>query len=200
MMNIEEHYRELFSKYGDSYKAAQWSDRITQEKRFEVLCQIGDLKEKKILDFGCGTGDLATYLKKNNVNVNYYGVDIVDELLNCAKEKHPDFKFGKLEEFYGVKFDYILISGVFNNKMVDNVTFYQNTLELLKDFCISGIAFNMLSKYVDFYNDELYYEYPENVFKYSKENITPYVVIRNEYQLKENIIPFEFTTYLYMKE
>lgn len=199
-MDIKEHYRNLFNKYGDSYEAAQWSDRVTQEKRFEILCQIDELNGKKILDFGCGTGDLATYLHKKGIVVDYTGVDIVDELLECAKQKHPNHRFSKLEDIQGMKFDYILISGVFNNKINNNVQFYKNTLSSLKVLCKYGIAFNMLSKYVDFYDEGLFYEYPENIFKYSKENLTPYVVIRNEYNLKENVIPFEFTTYLYMKE
>lgn len=199
-MDIKEHYRNLFKIYGDSYQAAQWSNRETQEKRFEVLTQIANLEGKSILDFGCGTGDLAHYLDKINVKVTYTGVDIVDELLDCAKEKYPRHRFGKLEDFSGEKFDFVLISGVFNNKIEDNTQFYQNTLIALKEFCKEGIAFNMLSKYVDFYDEKLFYEYPENVFKFSKEHMTPYIVTRNEYALKEKIIPFEFTTYLYMKE
>lgn len=199
-MNVEEHYRSLFKIYGDSYKSAQWSNRETQEKRFEILAEISNLNYKKVLDFGCGTGDLASYFEKMGLNVEYTGVDIVEELLACAKLKHPKHRFGKLEEFDGEKFDFVLISGVFNNKFDNNEEFYRETLIELKPFCNEGIAFNMLSKYVDFYDDHLFYEYPEKVFKFAKEHLTPYVVIRNEYELKENIIPFEFTTYLYMKE
>lgn len=198
MEKIEEHYRRLFQLYGDSYKSAQWSDRLTQNKRFKVLCDIENLNGKKILDFGCGTGDLATFLKEENINVQYTGVDLVDELLECARKKHPEFSFGKLEQFEDQKFDYILISGVFNNKIDDNRKFYENTLKKLSNQANKGIAFNLLSNYVDYYDENLFYENPENVFKYAK-TLTPYVMIRNEYQLKENIIPFEFTTYLYFK-
>ena len=35
-MNITEHYRELFKKYGDGPEAVQWSNVETQEKRFEI--------------------------------------------------------------------------------------------------------------------------------------------------------------------
>ena len=199
-MNIEEHYRCLFQTYGDSYKSAQWSNRETQEKRFEILTEISNLTNKRILDFGCGTGDLASYFEKKNIAVDYTGVDIVEELLDCAKIKHPQHKFGKLAEFEGEKFDFIIISGVFNNKFDNNEQFYMETLSTLKTRCNEGIAFNMLSKYVDYYDEHLFYEYPEKVFKFAKENITPYVVIRNEYELKDGVIPFEFTTYLYLKE
>lgn len=198
MENIKEHYRNLFQLYGDSYKSAQWSDRATQNKRFKVLCDIADLNGKKVLDFGCGTGDLATFLKEEDINVRYTGVDIVDELLECAREKHPEYSFGNLEQFEDQQFDYILISGVFNNKIDDNRKFYESTLKKLSNQANEGIAFNLLSNYVDYYDENLFYENPEDVFKYVK-TLTPYVTIRNEYQLKEKIIPFEFTTYLYFK-
>lgn len=199
-MNIEEHYRALFNEFGDSHKSAQWSDQETQFKRFQILSEIEDLNGKKILDFGCGTGEFATFLKKKNIDVDYTGVDIVLEFLECAKEKFPSHRFEKFEDIKDEEFDYIFISGVFNNLIDDNEKFYQGILKDLVNLAKKGIAFNMLSSYVDYYDEGLFYVKPENIFGFVKSEITPYVVLRNEYQLKENIIPFEFTCYLYMKE
>lgn len=199
-MNIEEHYRELFKQFGDSHKSAQWSDQETQFKRFKILSEIDDLTGKKVLDFGCGTGELATFLKNNNIMVDYTGVDLVIEMLACGKEKHPQHRFELFETIKNEKFDYIFISGVFNNLIEDNRAFYQTILKELAPLAKQGIALNMLSHYVDYRDEGLFYEKPEEVFAFGKNEITPYVVVRNEYQLKENIIPFEFTVYLYMKE
>lgn len=201
-MDIQEHYKSLFKKYGDSHKSSQWADRESQEKRFQYLLEIVDKKDlegKKILDFGCGTGHLATYLKEQNIDVEYTGIDIVTELLECAKVKHPEFSFYNVDECPEEKYDYIIISGVFNNKIENNLKFFQDTLENLVKKCEKGISFNMLSHYVDYYDEKLFYFKPEEVFCFLKENISPYVVIRNEYQLKPNTIPFEFTSYIYMK-
>ncbi|MGF9976251.1 class I SAM-dependent DNA methyltransferase [Viridibacillus arvi] len=198
-MDIGKHYKNLFDKYGDSFKSAQWADKESQEKRFQILLGIEDIENSRILDFGCGTGHLATYLKRMNINVNYTGVDIVPEFISCAKEKHPEYNFYLNTELPNQKYDYIFISGVFNNKLEDNRGFYEKTLLDLSNFCNKGIAFNMLSHYVEYYDEGLFYENPETIFKFVKQNISPYIVIRNEYQLKKDIIPFEFTTYIYMK-
>jgi hypothetical protein len=50
---------------------------------------------------------------------------------------------------------------------------------------------------VDYFDDGLFYEYPEMVFKFAKTHLSQRVSIRNEYQLKPGVLPFEFTTYIY---
>jgi ubiquinone/menaquinone biosynthesis C-methylase UbiE len=46
-------------------------------------------KEDKILDFGCGNGRLLEILREKDVD--YYGVDVSQELVNLAKERYPQF-------------------------------------------------------------------------------------------------------------
>ncbi|MBD2327193.1 class I SAM-dependent methyltransferase [Alkalinema sp. FACHB-956] len=199
-MNLVEHYRNLFLQYGDSPEASQWRDRETQENRFAILTEIADLHDQSILDFGCGTGHLANYLKSREISVNYTGVDIVSEVLQCGQKKYPEFRFCQMDEITpSEKFDYVLISGVFNNLVENNRLFYQSTLTECFSRARKGLAFNLLSHYVDYYDQGLFYEYPEVVFKFAKEHLSPYVVLRNDYQLKPGIIPFEFTTYIYRR-
>jgi hypothetical protein len=60
-----------------------------------------------------------------------------------------------------------------------------------------GLAFNMMSAYVDYQDPGLFYEYPENVFGFLKKEITPYVALRNDYEVKPGVVPFDFTVYAY---
>lgn len=198
-MDLQQHYRNLFNQYGDSFKAAQWADETSQEKRFKILIEIADIRNSSILDFGCGTGHLATYLKKLGIPVEYTGVDIVKELIDCAKEKHTDHSFYLSEELVTQQYDYIFISGVFNNKLLNNRDFYKKQLIKLLPYAKKGIAFNMLSHYVDYYDDNLFYEKPESVFGFIKKEISPFVVLRNDYEIKKGVLPYEFTTYIYIK-
>lgn len=198
-MDLQKHYKNLFTKYGDSFKTAQWSDERSQEKRFEVLLEVGDMRNCSILDYGCGTGHLATYLNKMEIPVNYTGVDIVEELIDCAQKKHAEHSFFLVEDFITKQYDYIFISGVFNNKILDNRTFYRDKLMELLPYARKGIAFNMLSHYVDYYDESLFYEKPEAVFEFIKNEMSPFVVLRNDYELKEGVIPYEFTIYIYIK-
>lgn len=194
---ISKKYKELIRKYGDSPEAAQWSSRETQEKRFAILAGIGDLNGTRILDFGCGPGHLGTYLKSKNVHFNYTGVDIVEDFFDIARKNNPDARFGSLQEFEHEKFDYIIISGVFNNKRRDNRKFYQASLKKLFNMCTRGVAFNLMSTYVDYKSDNLFYESPERVLRFIKQKLTQFVCLRHDYEVKPGLVPFEFAVYAY---
>ena len=62
-----------------------------------------------------------------------------------------------------------------------------------------GIIFNSLTKYVDYEDENLFYSYPDEVIKYCFENLSKYIVLRTNYQLKENTIPFEYSLCVYKK-
>jgi len=198
-MELAEHFQQLFIKYGDSPEANQWSSLETQEKRFEVLTSIADLHETKILDFGCGTAHLVDYLNQRGIKVDYTGVDIVEEMLEFAGNKYPEYNFCRLQEALRDTYDYAFVSGTFNNLINNNKKFYRETIKDLFSVVNKGLAFNMLSAYVDYYDAGLFYEKPEDVFAYIKKEVSPYVVLRNDYQIKSGIIPFEFTVYVYRR-
>ena len=40
-----------------------------------------------MLDVGCATGELIYYLETQFPDVNYYGIDVSDDMLNLAKRK-----------------------------------------------------------------------------------------------------------------
>ena len=195
--DLQAHYRDLLRQHGDSPQAVQYSSRETQERRFEKLVDVADLNGCSILDFGCGTGQLQDYLLRHGVNVQYHGVDIVDEFLTLCQEKFPQGRFGQLQDFQGQQFDYVLVAGVFNNLMEDNAAFYQSTLKTLFGMASKGLSFNMMSAYVDYQDEGLFYEYPEKVFAFLKREVTPFVALRNEYEVKPGVPPFDFTVYAY---
>ena len=73
-----------------------------------------------VLDFGSGLGDLATYMRNNGYQGAYQGVELVPEFVDHSKEflrKFKDIKFaGSLMDINDKKYDWSIISGVFNNK------------------------------------------------------------------------------------
>lgn len=194
---MKAHYRELLRKFGDGAESAQYSSRVSQERRFEILVQIADLNGASILDFGCGSGHLATYLNSRNMEFSYTGVDIVEEFFDVARAKNPGARFGLLEEFAQEKFDFVFVSGVFNNKRKGNRKFYQDSLRTLFGMCTKGIAFNMMSTYVDYKDAGLFYESPERAFGFVKQELTPFVCLRHDYEVKPGVVPFEYAIYAY---
>jgi hypothetical protein len=59
-----------------------------------------------------------------------------------------------------------------------------------------GYAFNMLSRFVDYFDDELYYEDPLHAFRFCKEQLSPLVTLRHDYAVRPGSIPFEFSIYV----
>ncbi len=53
--------------------------------------------EEKVLDLGCGNGRLLEILK--NKEIDYFGIDISEKLIEMTKEKYPGAKFQRADVF-----------------------------------------------------------------------------------------------------
>ncbi|OUR64413.1 hypothetical protein A9Q79_07965 [Methylophaga sp. 42_25_T18] len=143
------------------------------------------------------------YLLQTNFSGRYLGLDFVAEFVELAKNKYgnnPNVEFSVCDlavDAIPKGYDYILLSGVFNNKMEQNKTFMLDTIEKMFSSCNKGIAFNAMSTYVDYEAEELFYSNPLDIFDFCKRNITPRVALKHDYLVKKNSIPFEYTLYLY---
>jgi SAM-dependent methyltransferase len=86
---------------------------------------------KKVMEIGCGTGDLLAALKPSYGT----GVDISPKMIERAREKYPSLRFyaGVLQDvILEEKFDYIILSGLIG-ELEDIQTFLQS----LSRFCTS---------------------------------------------------------------
>lgn len=198
---LSKHYGGLVKRHGDSPESAQYADRETQERRMAVLCEIGVTKQSKVLDFGCGTGQLLSYLQRMlGYEGEYVGYDISPEAIELAQSAHPAGRFevrNILDHPAEERFDYVLVSGVFNNLISDNRAFFEAISRRLMAQAEIGYAFNMLSRYVDYLDDGLYYEDPMHVFRFCKEQLSPLVTLRHDYAVRPGSIPFEFSIYVH---
>jgi SAM-dependent methyltransferase len=196
-----EHYQTLLKKHGDSPQALQYRDAETQFARFKILSEIAS-PLNSVLDVGCGLAHLYLYLQSTGFSGKYVGVDIVPEFAQLAAETFKDEKNVTITHASGLEplptgTDFALLSGVFNNRMDDNKGFMQATLHQMFAAANKGISFNAMSRYVDYYDDTLYYVDPMEVFAFCKNELGGYPVLRHDYVLSENGFPFEFAIYVY---
>lgn len=198
--HLKKFYKNEFTIYGDSHSSVRYASKESQWKRYDILTQISNLQNKSILDYGCGTGHLLEYLNEKAIVINdYIGVDILPEFLQVAKEKFPSATF--LESLFDCNrpFDFGIVSGTFNDTLSDNRNFWQQAISELFISCREGIAFNLMSKYVDYENPNLFYESPSYVLDFVKKNLSPFVTIRHDYLCKVDSVPYEFSVYVYKK-
>jgi SAM-dependent methyltransferase len=97
---------------------------------------IRDKKINKILDYGCGTGQLVKALKKKGLDV--YGMDSSDEAIEIGKKNNVDIikinnlEFDKLK--YEKNFDLIIISHVLEHQKKKSMgNFLKNLKYMIKD-------------------------------------------------------------------
>lgn len=197
---IIKEYDENLIKYGNSPKSVGLLNLHTLEKRLSILAEVGNLKNSKILDFGCGIGYLYSYLKKKNFKGEYVGYDISNEMINFARKKFKGVRFENKDIFkskINERFDYVIINTTFNININKNLNWIKKTLKVLFKKTDKAIAFNNMTSYVDYFDKKLYYVQPEKIFKFCKLELSPLVSLRHDYQIKDKKLPYEFTTYVY---
>ncbi|MCK5113472.1 MAG: class I SAM-dependent methyltransferase, partial [Phycisphaerae bacterium] len=127
-----------------------WAAPETQQLRFEILTKNVALRGQSLLDVGCGLGDLVTYLEKQNVSVDYTGVDVVEQMVERAEHLHPSRRFECADIFNnpaaldGEKFDVVFCSGAMNLDLGNNLEFAKVALPAMLSHTRGTLAVNML--------------------------------------------------------
>ena len=192
---IVQRYQNRLNKYGQDIKALASGVKERQRIRFNVLSEVGELNNCSVLDVGCGFADFFQYLIDEGIDVDYTGYDICPDFIEVCKNRYPDADFEVKDiqtDTIQHKFDYVISSQTFNNRLMydDNESLIKDVIKRAFEISNIGIAIDMLTTYVDFREEHLYYYNPEMIFKFCK-SITKRVALRHDYPL------FEFAIYMY---
>jgi hypothetical protein len=144
-----EPYRRAASQHGDRFGSLLWASPATQAARFDAICRLADMDGRRVLDAGCGRGDLMDFLLEREVEPReYIGIEAVDELAAAAMRKnfagarivHGDFV--REPRLLEVGAEVIVFSGSLNT--VDSAQFY---LSLRQGWEAAGevLVFNFLA-------------------------------------------------------
>jgi hypothetical protein len=147
--NYLEPYRQAASRYGDRFGSLLWASPATQAARFDAICRLAEMHERRVLDAGCGRADLMDFLLARDIEPKeYIGIEAVDELAAAAKRKqlpnarivHADFVREPMLLQAGA--DVIVFSGSLNT--LEPEQFY---LSLRQAFEAAGqtLVFNFLA-------------------------------------------------------
>ncbi|MEO6708097.1 MAG: methyltransferase domain-containing protein, partial [Planctomycetota bacterium] len=132
-------------------RAVDWGSRASQELRFSVLASIADLNGARVLDVGCGQGDLYAWLCARGIRCDYSGIDLSPEMVALARKRFPErsFEVGNLLDTSAVSamHDYVLASGIFYLRAHQPEQYMQTMVERMFARCTRGLAFNSLSSW-----------------------------------------------------
>lgn len=178
-----ERYQTRFYKEGVSYKTLGWGCTEDQVKRFEVLLQNINFKNKSVMDIGCGFADFYGYLKQKEICCNYIGVDIIPEFLECCCKKYPEATFIKanimLDKDILPKTDIVVTTGTLNLKLDDI-----DNMEYTKDFMRNAYEKTEELMSIDFLSTKLTSSYPKEDFVYYHD---PLKLLEYSFELTDNI-------------
>jgi cyclopropane fatty-acyl-phospholipid synthase-like methyltransferase len=138
-------YQKLTQKYADNHKSLHWSSEEVQFKRYEILIKDEVVTQNKsLLDIGCGKGDVLHYLDMLAYCGAYTGLDLVDELLELAKNKFSNQAHFSNKDFlskeFNSKYDVIIASGLF---AFGNQALFENIIRKAYLLCNDYVAFNL---------------------------------------------------------
>jgi SAM-dependent methyltransferase len=139
-------YQKAIKKYGISSLGVHWNNKFAQYKRFDVLTAFikKDIKEKILIDVGCGFGDYYKYLYDNNLlPKKYIGIDCEDFMIDISKQrfKNQDFKIKNVLTDVLPQADYLVCSGALNILTQEEIyIFIQKCFDASK----VGFVFNLL--------------------------------------------------------
>jgi ubiquinone/menaquinone biosynthesis C-methylase UbiE len=197
--SVTARYLERFHKYGIHVDTLKSGGAGKQLVRHMVHASMFDLKDKHVLDVGCGIAMFYEYLRSLPTQIaSYTGFDIVEPFLASNRERFPEARFENIDIFVDPLTSYspdiVFMSQVFNNKYLnaDNEEIAMEAIRRFFGIAKEGLAIDFMTSYVDFNEKELHYFSPEKMFSFAK-GLTRTVALRHDY------LPFEFTLFLYKK-
>lgn len=207
-LDIVKHYEDCFSAHGDNCKGVDWPNRPDALKRYKIMLDVIRFDDNAdanarygILDLGCGLGHMYEYMKSTGFPYDYSGADISEVFVNECRIKFPEVSFVRLDilkddiSLLGRKPDYIIMNGLFTEKCnlsyEDMKEYFEAFIKKAYELCKKGIAFNVMSKDVDWERDDLFHLPLSELSSFLTRDLTRRYIIRNDYGL------YEYTTYVY---
>ena len=196
-------YEQCLADHGDSFRGVGWTKSQEEtDRRYSVMLEIAEpvpSEGASLIDFGCGAAHLYEYMLRTGRgrDLEYIGVDASERFLAIAKSKFPQLHFLRGDGIDGlpVHADYVIMNGIFTvradltqEEMWDYV---RRVLRGVYPSARRGIAFNVMSKHVDWERRDLFHLPTDVLTGFITRELSRHFIIRHDYGL------YEYTTYVF---
>jgi SAM-dependent methyltransferase len=188
-------YEDKVRRFGYDHRGLGFRTRTSQEKRFTALLQLGDFHQRRLLDVGCGFGDLLEFLRERGIQPIYTGIDICQPMVARCRERFA-MSAGRfvvadaLEYRPDEPYDYVVASGIFGLDADSMRLYIAPTVRRMFSWARVGMAANFLSTRSTAPAAERIYVDPAEALQMGLA-LTPAV------QLDHTYLPNDFTLHLY---
>ncbi len=184
-------YKKEFELYGKDVRSLGWS-KHSQELRFETLKQMVEIRDKSLLDIGCGFADLFTYLKKANLLPSkYVGIEPFEPFYKISEQNLKDDLTAsvfccEIENFSSEKnFDVVVAIGICNLKIQDNYQYLFDLIDrmilLSKDLVFVSVLSNSAPNELQDLNQDLSFFYDKSRISSHLEKLGHVFTIHRNY-------------------
>lgn len=195
---------EVLHKHGDTHLGNGYT-RTIEEARGQYAMMMEVIRETEgpihVLDFGCGLAHMLDYIKSEPrlAHVQYSGLDLSEDYIAAARKRHPEADLRQMDVLADdtklPDYDYVVMNGVFNFRgkipYEEMLAYWRRLLPIAFRHSRKGIAFNAMSKYVDWERDDLFHLPFDEMASFVRPNLSRHFVIRHDYPA------YEYTTYVY---
>ena len=187
-------YRKSFAQHGDAPRATYNAGREVQDLRFERILRhlIPTRSPFSIHDVGAGLCDLHRYLLDQGVEHSYSGTDVVQEMIDHARNKYPEATLHNRDILGGAvadRHDFVVLSGLFNLPgSTEREAWKQFVLKMtdrMFEMAEVAVAFNFLSSYRTFTDPQLFYIDPAEILDHCMKRLSRFVILDHGYPLFE---------------
>jgi SAM-dependent methyltransferase len=201
---IVDHYEECLERHGDTHLGVDWPNEQDAQTRHRVMLELMRDRDPgrpvSLLDFGCGASHLYEHIVREGLEgIEYAGLDLSPRFVDLSRRKHPGNRYWcadiLTDEVDLPAFDYVVMNGVFTEKLEmsyeEMLAFVRAVIGRVWEHTTTGLAFNVMSKHVDWERDDLFHLPFDELAAWLVSSVSRNFAIRADYGL------YEYTTYVY---
>lgn len=201
LARLTETYEARFAAHGPTPQGLWWPNAADLATRYAALLgpALAAAPRPTLLDFGCGAGFLPDWLAANGLleRVEYTGLDISAPILAQARARWPGLRFlrgdiladGVPAPEGGGEFDIVLACGIFTCRFAASHAamrdYAEASLAALWQATGGCLAFNAMSRHVDWQRDDLFHWGADEVMDFARQHLARHVEVRAAYGLWE---------------
>jgi SAM-dependent methyltransferase len=192
--SVREYYENKLRQHAATAAGVDWSSQSSQELRFRQFERLwADEPDASVVDYGCGYGALAGYLRTRGHRGPYVGFDLSAKMIEAASEHTRALRSCRFTSRRGEvpPGDYAVASGILNVKQEASAdtweAFVRETIADLASLGDRGFGLNALTTRSDpeKRSSHLYYADPVRMFEYCQQTYSRSVALLHDYPLWE---------------
>ncbi len=172
----------------ESPESRFWGSRKGQHARFDAIMRQASFKGNRILDVGCGSGDLLAYaVDRGAAPSQYLGVDVVPEFIAEARTRGLPGEFIATDvtaaNWKPPVTDWVVANGLFGHRQPGNGWWqrYRLVTQRMYGWASMGIVYTLISCRSGGSNPEAQYCEPSEILTDAATRLGPWVLIDHTY-------------------